>query len=450
MIFEQIRHITHQYLDKSNERTNLMLKNIIASFFIKGWSLVVQIFLVPVALNCLTTYEYGIWLTLSSILAWSDTFDVGLGNGMRNKLAEALANNDKELGRIYVSTTFIALFFISIVICVGANLLIFSCDLYELLNISKVIVPNLQLIASLLTTTVCLTFIAKGINSFYLALQLPAVTNLMQSLASTLALVGIGTLALLGVHSLLYVTLIFSITPLLVFVGFAYNAFFARYRDLKPSFAYFDKKHVYSLMSLSVKFFIGQMAGMILLLTANVVISNALSPEHVSSYQIAYKYYSFLLIPFTLITTPLWSASTNAYATGDMIWIKRSIKKMEYIVAVVACIIVIMYLLSGQMFHLWVGDKVVISNEVSAAMALYIFVYIWGMCYSSIIYGIGKVNLTVGTVSVLSMIFLFVALHVTSIYGLVGLISLQIMVGTICMLQTMIQCRLILKDNRHY
>lgn len=79
-----------------DERSVLVKKNIAGSVLIKGWSCVVQFLLVPVTLKCLNQYEYGIWLTISSILLWVDQFDIGLGNGLRNKLAEAIARNEFE------------------------------------------------------------------------------------------------------------------------------------------------------------------------------------------------------------------------------------------------------------------------------------------------------------------------------------------------------------------
>ena len=73
----------------------------------KGGTILISLILVPMTLSYLNPYEYGIWLTLSSTLAWIYTFDIGLGNGLRNKLTEALALNDLKLARIYVSTSFV-------------------------------------------------------------------------------------------------------------------------------------------------------------------------------------------------------------------------------------------------------------------------------------------------------------------------------------------------------
>lgn len=75
----------------------------------KGGTILISLILVPMTLSYLNPYEYGIWLTLSSTLAWIYTFDIGLGNGLRNKLTEALALNDLKLARIYVSTSFFSL-----------------------------------------------------------------------------------------------------------------------------------------------------------------------------------------------------------------------------------------------------------------------------------------------------------------------------------------------------
>lgn len=97
-----------------SKRTNKALFNIASSFVIKGASILLSLLLVPITLDYLNPYEYGIWLTLSSVLMWINYFDIGLGNGLRNKLSEALAVGDDNLARIYVSTSFFILFLIAL------------------------------------------------------------------------------------------------------------------------------------------------------------------------------------------------------------------------------------------------------------------------------------------------------------------------------------------------
>ena len=58
-----LSHLLHS----NSSRTGLIKKNILASFFVKGWLIVVQLLMVPLTLHCLGVYENGIWLTISSM-----------------------------------------------------------------------------------------------------------------------------------------------------------------------------------------------------------------------------------------------------------------------------------------------------------------------------------------------------------------------------------------------
>ena len=98
----------------SKKRSSRLQKNILASFVAKGWSAVIVLLSVPVTLNCLGEYNNGVWLTISSIMLWIDQLDIGLGNGMRNKLAAYLAHGEDERARMLVSSTFAMLTYIII------------------------------------------------------------------------------------------------------------------------------------------------------------------------------------------------------------------------------------------------------------------------------------------------------------------------------------------------
>lgn len=443
-----IAKITEKY-QQSGHRTQLLIKNIVASFGIKAWSLLVQLLLVPVTLNCLTVYEYGIWLTLNSVMLWMDNFDIGLGNGLRNKLAEAIAKDDRLLARQLISTAVISLSALAVIIYIVLAIIVQTQDLYSLLNVEANAVPNLHLVIQMLCITICITFVAKLIGNIFLALQLPALNNLMASIASTLSLLFIWLLSVNGIKDFMLVCLTFTLMPLISYYGFSLYAFKFRYKFLCPSFMYFKKELVKSLMNLGIKFFIGQLSGMLLMSTANIVISKALTPAEVTPYQIAYRYFTMLIIVFTLISSPIWSSTTDAYSRGDMKWISSTLKKLEYIVAGSFVLLVIMLMVSKWFYLLWVGDKVSVDFSLSASVALYAFILLVSMCYSNIIYGIGKMNLTVVTVCIMSLIFIFSAYPVTKHYGVRGMVILQSVVTLVCTLQNLIQCKLLLAGKAH-
>ena len=80
---------TLSYLNKGNRRSARAKKNIAAMFALKGVSILCQLAVVPMTINYVSKYEYGIWITISSLVAWLSFFDLGIGNGLRNKIGRA-------------------------------------------------------------------------------------------------------------------------------------------------------------------------------------------------------------------------------------------------------------------------------------------------------------------------------------------------------------------------
>src|SRR5438309_594281 len=105
-----------QYFTTGHERSITAKKNILSLVVIRGLSILTSFLLVSTTINYVNPKLYGIWLTLSSIVAWISLFDIGINNGLRNKLAESLALGNIEKSQKYVSTTYaiLCLIFISL------------------------------------------------------------------------------------------------------------------------------------------------------------------------------------------------------------------------------------------------------------------------------------------------------------------------------------------------
>ncbi len=57
----------------------------------KAVSMVLSLVYAPVVLGYLGTGLYGIWATVLNVVSWVNYFDIGIGNGLRNKMSAALA-----------------------------------------------------------------------------------------------------------------------------------------------------------------------------------------------------------------------------------------------------------------------------------------------------------------------------------------------------------------------
>lgn len=397
----------------NNKRSSLLQKNILASFLIKGWSALIVLLLVPATLHCLGDYKNGIWLTISSLLLWIDNMDIGLGNGLRNKIAEYMAHNEFERTRSLISSTFALLTCIIIPVLAILLILIAIGDPYWIFNATPSRVAHLSQVLMVTVTLVCTSFIFKLIGNFYMGMQLPAVSNLLIALGQTLTLIGTYIVLYSGSHSMMLIALVNTAAPLVVYLLAYPYTFFYRYPHLRPSFKLINFKEASAVINMGVQFFIMQISSVILFMTSNLLISKLFTPTLVTPYQITYRYFSIMLVVFTVICMPFWNATTDAYERGDMQWIRHATKKLRLmIIGIIGCMI-IMVILSPWVYSIWIGDSVTIDIRMSIVMATYIFILIYSMRYSYFINGIGKLRLQLIFTTVAAALFIPLAFLTT-------------------------------------
>ena len=82
----------------TDSRSKKMYKNTVAMIGIRGVSMILTLISAPIMLHHVDRADYGVLLTLTSIVGWVGYMDVGLGNGLRNKLPEFLAKEGEVMG----------------------------------------------------------------------------------------------------------------------------------------------------------------------------------------------------------------------------------------------------------------------------------------------------------------------------------------------------------------
>lgn len=147
-------------------------------------------------------------------------------------------------------------------------------------------------------------------------------TTLLVTCGQTLALAATFIFYLTTERSLLIVAIINTASPLAVYLLAYPYTFYHKYKNLRPSYRFFNKDRLKGLFSIGVKFFILQIAGAVIFQTSNIIISKLFTPSAVTPYQISYRYFSLVLLAFSIICTPYWTATTDAYERHDFEWIK--------------------------------------------------------------------------------------------------------------------------------
>lgn len=417
--------------EKTNKRSSLLVKNVIASFVIKGWSAVIVLLMVPLTLKILGVYNNGVWLTLSSVLIWIDLMDIGLGNGLRNAVANYVAQGDQQKVREAVSSTF----FMLTVIVIPFLLLVFAAisffDMYEALGVDPKMTGSLNTILFIAIAISSGSFILKSVGNFYMGLQLPAVNNLILCLGHTLALLLTFLAFLYDSHSLLLVVVINTAAPFITWAISIPITFKKIYPQYCPGVKYINSKLARKLCSTGVKFFTIQICGVILFMTTNIIISKAFSPAEVTPYQIAYRYFNIAFVFFNIICMPFWNATTDAYAQKDFDWIYRVSHKLNLLMVGIFCVLAVMVLASDLVYSIWIGDEVTIPFELSVTTALYIFILCLSQRYSYILNGLNVLRIQLIFIIIATVVFLPLAWMVCKSYGTVtSLVSVMCLVNT--------------------
>ncbi len=378
-------------------------KNILLLVIIKALSFLIGIIMVPLTLGYLEPNKYGVWLTISSIFGWVGLLDIGLGNGLRNKLGDAWANGDNNLARTYVSSTYASLFFIVLL----ANIIFWIVNPFldwdRILNFKTSLLNEVNLLIIILFSLFTLRMITGLILTILAVDHRSALADFIVFSGSLFTLLIIYILTLTTKNSLLFMgiglSVFFSLAPLIATIWF----FYKDYHIIKPSFANIEFKKIKDLVGQSIQFFILQISVLILSMTDMIIISRLYGPKEVVPYNISYRLFGYVFILFHLIITPFWSAFNEAYNKKDFIWVRKVANKLIKAWLVVSIGVVLLFLISGYIYTIWVGNKIFIPQKLSFFMGILVIVQSFNAIFSTFIFSTGKLR-------VLTILAIFVGL----------------------------------------
>ncbi len=388
------RILVADWLAKLHPRSLAVVRHVLASFVLKGAGVIVGFVLVPVTLNYVGNETYGIWLALASIVSWFSLFDVGLGHGLRNKLAEALALGDLLKARILVSSTYF------IIGCISLGLLLLFTALHpfvpwqRVLQVSKADAEGLGLTVLITFAFFCISFVLRLLQSIFLADQKPSWVGVTDFLTNLISLVVILVLVKSTSGSLLYLALALGGSPIVILLLASLVLFSGRYRHLAPALSLVQVSTFKTLSSLGFKFFLVGITGLVIFSTDNLIIIQLFGPAEVTPYQIAFKYFGLITAVVTIVGVPFWSAYTDAHTRGDLAWIMRTNQQLRRLWLLLCLGATLMLGLSRWFYAIWVPD-VSVPSLLSVSMYIYVLALAWGNIFVMYVNGVGKISLQI-------------------------------------------------------
>ena len=380
------------FIFQGSIRTIKIKKNVVGLAMLKGTSMMLGFVLLPLTLHYLDPSKYGIWLTLSSVIAWVGFFDIGLSNGLRNKLGEALAVEDKALARTLVSTTLAMLVGIITLVYMFFWLINPFLNWTAILNAPTSMTIEINLLVIIVFSCFALRFVTGLISTVLATDQRPALADSLNTLVSLLSLAVIYVLTVTTKNSLLYMGVSLSVITVLVPLLASLWFFGHDYRLIAPSLHYVDWSQIRGLAGQGIQFFGIQIAALVLFATDNVIITQLFGPAEVVPYNIAYRLFSYVVVAFGLVLTPFWAAYNDAYNKQDLPWMKRATNRMLSLWGLLAIGVTLLFALSSFIYHFWIGDQVAVPVLLSFFMGVYVLVQTFNMIFVTFIFATGKLR----------------------------------------------------------
>jgi len=430
-------------------RSSKILKHIGLNFLYKGGSILISFFFIPLSIRYLGSEGYGIWLTLFSFIAWFNFFDFGLGHGLRNYLTKTLAAENFSLAKRYVSTAYNCIFIFSIILIVIFFFLFDYINWQSIFKVPDYEMSNFLVLIKIVISTFFLNLGLKLVNIIFFASLKPSIPGFIAFINNFITFSIITFLLFIDIKSLVYYGTTIVLVQSIILLTINIIIFSNKYNHLKPDLFYIDKQLARNIFGLGGKFFLIQIAAIVLYSSDNMIITHLFSPEDVTTYNVAYKYFGIITMIATLFLAPMWSAITDANEVGDFLWIRRNIKKAIFLVTGFSFLAIIMFFFASIVYKIWVGNKIIIPELLSFNMMLYVISSIYLQIFSMYLNGVGKikVQLTIGVLMAIINIPLSIYLSKYINLGLSGIIMATLICNLIPLLTFIIQYNKIISNK---
>ncbi len=398
-------------------RTKNYIKQLKGSVVYKLGAILASFIAMPIMIKYLGIELFGIWATMLTLISWVMLLDLGIGNGLKNKVSESLSQDCTGLATVFISTAY--------VVIGGVSLTLFLIFLIASFWLPWQNIFNTQVVAELVLREAVITlgffvffnFWLSLVAQVYHGLQKSAVVIFGQFISNVLALVFVYALYQLANVAIIYMVWAygFSLVAANLILSFL---LFSQHREFRPSIGLFEKNKVKPLLSLGLKFFVIQISVLLIFMTDKILITQLLGPAEVTPYEVLFKLFSVFTVMHSLILVPLWPAYSDAYARNDFGWIRTQIKKQIFIAMGLFFGAFVIAFMGPWIVRLWVGDTIVIQSSLYYMFALFIVFSVWSNVFAYFVNAIGNLNLQLCTAIIAALINIPLSIAFVKIYGM--------------------------------
>lgn len=432
----------------SQERTRNYVRQLKGAVLYRAVAMAASFLVIPLMIRYLGQEQFGVWSTLLSIMSWIVFFDLGVGNGLRNKVAEALAKNERTEAANFIASGYSLIGLIALFLWAIISVASFFIPWQIVFNTQGISESTLRLTVQISVFFILFNFWVGLIGALLGAVQRTSLIALGQLISNVLALVLVYILSKISEASISNLAIIYGISLVIANVLLSLW-FYQQHSDLRPK-PYLDKLHVQPLLSVGLQFFTIQLAVLVIFTTDKILITQIFGPQHVTQYEVIFKLFSVITFAHTLITAPLWSAYTDAYHRKDIGWIKHMLHKQIMVFFGIVMAVAATVFLAKPIIAVWIGSELEVSLPLVITMGLFVLISTWNNVYAMFVNGIGRIKPQLYTALIAMLLNIPLALLFTKYLelGLSGIVLATCVSLLLAAVVLPIQTRLIIRDGK--
>ena len=290
----------------------------------QGLTLVTGLVSIPLTVRYLGPPQYGVWVTLSTVITWLGVSDIGFGSALVNALAEADGADDRHKARGLVATAFWAMVLVALLVMTGGLIIATKADVAHLLGAGTAI-DEMELRSATAVAVILfgLSFPTGLVDSIYRGYQEGYKAQTWGIAGSLLSLVALlAVVQQRGGLPLLVMALMGSRT-LVRFANIGYALLIER-PWLLPVPTAFASIHLGRLWRLGSYYLVQQVGNIAMFQAQPLIIAHLNGPLGVGQFNVAYKLMTLPQQLMIVLFAPLIASYGEAVARNDWNWIRAT------------------------------------------------------------------------------------------------------------------------------
>jgi O-antigen/teichoic acid export membrane protein len=420
---------------RSRERYRRAMLTTFSSVTARAVTIVTSLFTVRLTVRYLGTERYGLWMTISSVVAMMWFADLGIGNGLLTRISEAQGREDRESLHRYVSSAF---FILGGVAALLAGLFALAYPFIPW--------PRVFNVSSATAVREAGPAVVVFFCSFALNIPLDVVqrvktghqegfeTNLWSVAGNLTGFV----LLLEAMHlkgGLPWLLLALFGGPLLGVLANWTHEFGWKRPWLLPRWNYWDPAAARKIMGTGSMFLVIQLCAVFVTTIDNIIIAQCLGPAAVTQYAVPLRMFILLSLVANMFVAPLWPAYGEALARGDVKWVKTTVVRSTGFSLLIFGPAALGFALFGRtIVHFWVGPQIQPSYLLLAGAALWIMVSVCGNALGTFLNGANLLKFQVVVYAATAIVNLPAKVFCAKAFGLAGVVwvtALTTVLGTV-------------------